>query len=201
MQNYIEAIPTKYNGITFRSKLEATYARLFDYFEMEWMYEVEGYKFQDGTWYLPDFYFPDQDLFVEVKGIMDKLDEHKIDLLNRIKPVIVGFPDGNLKWYYYEAIRPRYNLKISYAPVGISRCPCCKKFQFRMPPTPIYDYYFPRHITDENPFGWSERPVDTTKCLICGQTSMGDNRTLLGKNVLPDYNIDNIKHLFKYRYF
>lgn len=198
MQNYIEAIPTEYKGIKFRSKLEANYAKLFDYFDMNWMYEVEGYQFQDGTWYLSDFYFPDQDLFVEVKGIMSELDEHKIDLLNQVKPVIVGFPDGSLKWYRYKATRSTYDFKgsstydfeASYTPVGISRCPCCKKFQFRMPPTKYFEYSFLRPITDENPNGCSVS-VDTTKCLICGRTS-------LGKDELPEYNINEIEYLFKY---
>lgn len=204
MQNYIKAIPTEYNGITFRSKLEANYAKLFDYFNMNWMYEVEGYRFQDGTWYLPDFYFPDQDLFVEVKGIMNKLDEHKINLLNQIKPVIVGFSDGGLRWYHYT----RYDhvddtcVEMKYDQVGISMCPYCRKFQFRMispsncgiPNKLNWDYFFPQPITDENLLGWSEAPVDTTKCLICGKTFTD---TPLGENSLFCYNIKEIQYLFK----
>lgn len=195
MQNYIKAIPTEYNGITFRSKLEANYAKLFDYFNMNWMYEVEGYQFQDGTWYLPDFYFPDQDLFVEVKGIMSELDEHKIDLLNKVKPVIVGFPDGDLKWYHYEEYGGSGGGDVEYESVGISMCPCCEKFQFRMPPTQKYDYFFHRPTIDNE---WNLVKVDVTKCLICGRT-LTDRRTSLSKDALPDYNINEIRYIFNHQ--
>lgn len=216
MQNYIEAIPTEYKGIKFRSKLEATYAKLFDYFDMNWMYEVEGYQFQDGTWYLPDFYFPDQDLFVEVKGVMCELDEHKINLLNRVKPVIVGFPDGNLKWYHYAYTTYYDNAyceceEVRYGEVEICTCPCCGKLQFRIlspsncgiPNTIKCNYFFPDPTTDES---WSSaRMVSTKKCLICGKTfTHYDARyydpkynTVLNKNRYLSYNIEKIQHLFK----
>ena len=54
----IAAIPTKYNGVTFRSRLEARWAVFFDNLNIEWQYEREGYQLQDGTWYVPDFWLP-----------------------------------------------------------------------------------------------------------------------------------------------
>lgn len=42
---------------------------------MPWLYEPEGYKLgQNGRYYLPDFYLPNSETWVEVKGDVNKLD-------------------------------------------------------------------------------------------------------------------------------
>lgn len=64
----MKAIPTKYNGVRFRSRLEASYAHHFDERKIIWQYEPEGFELNDGTRYLPDFYFPNLRTWVEVKG-------------------------------------------------------------------------------------------------------------------------------------
>lgn len=64
----MKAIETEYKGHTFRSRLEARYAVLFDSMGLEWKYEMQGYELHDGRKYLPDFYLPELDLYVEVKG-------------------------------------------------------------------------------------------------------------------------------------
>ena len=63
----IKAIQTEYNGIKFRSRLEAKWAVFFDTAKIRYEYEPEGYETEDGERYLPDFYLPDFDLYVEVK--------------------------------------------------------------------------------------------------------------------------------------
>lgn len=50
----IKVIPTKYAGITFRSRTEARWAVFFDQLQWSWSYEVEGFQLKAG-WYLPDF--------------------------------------------------------------------------------------------------------------------------------------------------
>lgn len=62
----IKAISTVYNGIRFRSRLEARWAVFFDKLGIEYLYEFEGYQLPSG-WYLPDFYLPHIDSFVEIK--------------------------------------------------------------------------------------------------------------------------------------
>lgn len=78
----MKAIPTRYNGYLFRSKLEAQWAVFFDALSIRYEYEPEGYKMSDGTKYLPDFYLPDVNggVFIEVKGPMDADDYHKIEM-------------------------------------------------------------------------------------------------------------------------
>ena len=63
----IKAIQTEYNGFKFRSRLEARWAVFFDSAKIKYDYEPEGYECADGKRYLPDFYLPDFDAYVEVK--------------------------------------------------------------------------------------------------------------------------------------
>lgn len=74
----IKPIETIYNGYKFRSRLEARWAVFFDSLGIRYEYEPEGFVLSDGTYYLPDFYLPDFDMWVEVKGKMTNEDEHKI---------------------------------------------------------------------------------------------------------------------------
>lgn len=72
----INAIPTTYKGITFRSRTEARWAVFFDEIGIKWDYEPEGYEIGDGSRYLPDFWLPELDSFFEVKpNLEDGLDK------------------------------------------------------------------------------------------------------------------------------
>lgn len=63
------AIETEYRGYKFRSRLEARWAVAFDKLGLEWTYEEEGFELPSGR-YLPDFFFPDLNTYVEIKGRM-----------------------------------------------------------------------------------------------------------------------------------
>lgn len=64
---HIKAITTYYNGYKFRSRLEARWAVFFDAANIRYEYEPEGFKMQSGLCYLPDFYLPEENMYVEVK--------------------------------------------------------------------------------------------------------------------------------------
>ena len=68
----IKAIETVYNGYRFRSRLEARWAVFFDAMEIEYQYEPEGFEIdindEETIFYLPDFYLPNENCYVEVKG-------------------------------------------------------------------------------------------------------------------------------------
>ena len=72
MKYTIDAIPTTYKGIEFRSKLEARWACFLDRFNFSWDYEPINLN----GWF-PDFaiYGSDVTAFVEVKPIIDRPDE------------------------------------------------------------------------------------------------------------------------------
>ena len=71
----IKAIETVYNGYRFRSRLEARWAVFFDTLGIEYQYEPEGFDLGNGIWYLPDFWLPDFELWVEIKGTEPSHDE------------------------------------------------------------------------------------------------------------------------------
>jgi hypothetical protein len=76
-----KAIETYYKGYRFRSRLEARWAIFFDALNLKWVYEDEGFTFHNipvrcygnkfenysGS-YLPDFYFPELNYYMEIKG-------------------------------------------------------------------------------------------------------------------------------------
>ena len=62
-----KAIETQYKGYRFRSRLEARWAVFFDAAKIQYDYELEGYEIGDGERYLPDFYLPQFQIFVEIK--------------------------------------------------------------------------------------------------------------------------------------
>ena len=105
----IKAIPTRYFKHTFRSRLEARWAIFFKECGVNWRYENEGYKRdKEGICYLPDFVLRDvpgyNELFVEVKGLMQDEDAAKIKNFAGLskpkeerKPILVlgDMPHGN----------------------------------------------------------------------------------------------------------
>ncbi len=128
----IQAIQTKYKGYRFRSRLEARWAVFFDALDIEWEYEKEGYilsqiigksDFEDvddlasDLHYLPDFWLPKLNIFVEVKGEepndVERLKATRLSYFSNKNVLLVGaIPiqdeyftgcknDGQYKGYYY----------------------------------------------------------------------------------------------------
>jgi hypothetical protein len=65
--NNIHPIETLYNGVRFRSRLEARWAVYFDALGIQWRYEFEGYNLPVVGYYLPDFWLPPVNMWAEVK--------------------------------------------------------------------------------------------------------------------------------------
>lgn len=63
-----DAVPTTYGDITFRSRLEADWARTLDLNKIAWEYEPETFTLPSGATYLPDFRLPALNTWIEVKG-------------------------------------------------------------------------------------------------------------------------------------
>jgi rubredoxin len=81
--NNIKPIETVYKGYRFRSRLEARWAVFFDALGIKWLYEPEGFTLEDDTHYLPDFFLPDYNLWIEIKGVMGEYDSHKISMFRK----------------------------------------------------------------------------------------------------------------------
>lgn len=144
----MKAIQTQYKGYKFRSRLEARFAVMFDALGLKWQYEPEGYDLGEAGWYLPDFYLPDLDVWVEVKAKpLNAEEREKAFALSSFtnKPVVelCEIPDPDtlakvgcmvVKWYY-----------------GID----CERLT-DIPTMPmLVDYYF-EQTAQENVFDWEE---------------------------------------------
>lgn len=68
MPTTLKAIETTYQGIKFRSRLEARWCVFFQELGIEWEYEKEGFELGKGIRYLPDFWLPKLKCWFEVKG-------------------------------------------------------------------------------------------------------------------------------------
>ena len=79
MGKEIKAIETVYNGYRFRSRLEARWAVFFNDAEMPYEYEPEGFVLPNGECYLPDFYLPWFNMYVEIKR--ENLSDEEIAIL------------------------------------------------------------------------------------------------------------------------
>jgi hypothetical protein len=62
-----KAIPQVHKGTTYRSKTEARWAEFLTSIGVKYFYEAEGYQLGP-MWYLPDFWLPFAEIYVEVKG-------------------------------------------------------------------------------------------------------------------------------------
>ena len=72
MNPTIKAIETRYKGYRFRSRLEARWAVFFDALGIKWEYEKEGYDLGKAGRYLPDFWLPECNRFIEIKPASSK---------------------------------------------------------------------------------------------------------------------------------
>ena len=139
MSEKVKAIPTEYGGITFRSRTEARWAVFFDALGIEWQYEPEGFEFDDGTKYLPDFYLPESKTFFECKGVMTDIDRHKIEKAMECLDVrfAVGYPDLTFisceTWEFDEQTGKCLNVGSEESQKyssWIARCRECHKWYF-----------------------------------------------------------------------
>lgn len=105
MSQYIKAIETRYKGYKFRSRLEARWAVFFDELDLNWTYETEGYQLKTSGKYLPDFFFPESNLFVEIKPLIDKEDTCKTVYMAGVMPESpdISFLDPS-NWRYHLGV-------------------------------------------------------------------------------------------------
>lgn len=124
----MKAIPTEYKGISFRSKLEASYAKTLDELHITWVYEHNGYDI-GGVRYLPDFWLPDIGTFLEVKGSVIPGAEKARELAVTLDPeeeawwspkflVVIGNELGELR------------LAADDRPASLALCERCKRYWF-----------------------------------------------------------------------
>ena len=105
--NQCAPIETHAFGYRFRSRLEARWATFFDALNLEWFYEHEGFYLGDNrTAYLPDFYLPSIETYVEIKGTAPTgIEKAKAGMLSSYTAKRVWVTHGSIPYPY-----PSYDL-------------------------------------------------------------------------------------------
>ncbi|HEY9087747.1 MAG TPA: hypothetical protein VIO36_06230 [Anaerolineaceae bacterium] len=98
----------------FSHPTEEAFARILDFYGISWVYEPRTFPLE---WdkagnvieaFSPDFYLPDQDLYVELTTLRPKLSGYKNRRLRRMKEL---YPDINVKLFKRKDLR---NLMIKF---------------------------------------------------------------------------------------
>jgi hypothetical protein len=93
---------------------EEVFARILDFYGIPWEYEPRTFPLEedeDGNIteaFTPDFYLPEQDLYVELTTLRPQLSTHKNRKLKRLQEL---YPEVNIKLFKRREIR---NLMIKY---------------------------------------------------------------------------------------
>lgn len=86
----------------FVNSAEAVFARILDYYGIRWEYEPRTFALAwdpDGRVceaFTPDFYLPDQNLYIELTTLKPSLSTHKNRKIRRIREL---YPQINIKLY------------------------------------------------------------------------------------------------------
>jgi hypothetical protein len=92
----------------FIHPIEQAFARILDFYGVEWEYEPRTFALeydQDGNIteaFKPDFYLPQQNLYVELTTLRPKLTVRKNRKLKRVKEL---YPDINIKLFKRRELR------------------------------------------------------------------------------------------------
>jgi hypothetical protein len=93
---------------------EEVFSRILDFYGVQWEYEPRTFaleKDENGNVteaFTPDFYLPEQDLYIELTTLRPQLSTHKNRKLKRLQEL---YPDVNIKLFKRREIR---NLMIKY---------------------------------------------------------------------------------------
>lgn len=69
----------QYKGIYMRSSWEIKVAQWLDENNIEWKFEPQWFKLEKNLRYLPDFFLPEKNTFLEVKGFLREKDKLKMN--------------------------------------------------------------------------------------------------------------------------
>ena len=111
-----------YRGSTppqFQNEAELECAKVLDYYRLPWLYEPRTFVLEedeDGRVleaFSPDFYLPDQDLYIELTVMKQSLVTRKNRKLRKLR---ARYPDTKIKLFYkrdIERLGQRYGLKLA----------------------------------------------------------------------------------------
>ena len=92
----------------FVHSAEEIFARILDFYGIEWQYEPRSFplhwdeKGNVTEAFRPDFYLPQQDLYIELTTLRPRLSNHKNRKLRRMKEL---YPEINIKLFKRREMR------------------------------------------------------------------------------------------------
>jgi hypothetical protein len=107
-------LPEKKPSPQFVHPSEEVFARILDFYGIQWEYEPRTFALQEDEQgniteaFTPDFYLPEQDLYVELTTLRPQLSTKKNRKLKRLQE---RYPDVNIKLFKRREMR---NLMIKY---------------------------------------------------------------------------------------
>ena len=108
--------PLPSDTASFAHASERQFARLLDFYQIEWRYEPRSFDLEtdeDGNVtqrFTPDFYLPAYDLYIEITTLNQKLVTKKNRKVRRLRE---QYPDVNCKIFYqrdYLSLVTKYGL-------------------------------------------------------------------------------------------
>ena len=107
----------KSDSIPFAHASERQFARLLDFYQIEWEYEPKSFDLERDKQgnviqrFTPDFYLPAYDLYIEITTMSQKLVTRKNRKVRRLQEL---YPDVKCKIFYqrdYLAMVTKYGLE------------------------------------------------------------------------------------------
>lgn len=164
-----QSIPTEYNGVVYRSRVEARWARFFDLVGIKHQYEPIW--FTDGKYrYKPDFHLPEvclreynQGVFLEVKATMEEYKEtcaKHVVMKQQQFVVCIGNPPPEVcdddrecyqiyPWWDNSMVfckcRSCGTVKIEYSESNYYQCPKCGA-----PTVQLHDFWLEHDLPHNN---------------------------------------------------
>jgi hypoxanthine phosphoribosyltransferase len=115
---------TPHREVTFSHPSENEFAHILDFYQIPWQYEPRTF---DLAWdaagrvteaFTPDFYLPEQDLYIELTTMEQRLITRKHRKLRRMREL---YPDINVKMlnrHSFTQLMLKYGLDDNAVPVG-----------------------------------------------------------------------------------
>ena len=103
----------------FANEIELECAKILDYYRVPWQYEPRSFVLSEDEEgrvleaFTPDFYLPEQDLYLEITVMKQSLVTRKNRKLRKVRE---RYPELNVKLFYkrdIERLAHRYGLKLA----------------------------------------------------------------------------------------
>ena len=112
-----EAEPLPSDAVSFAHGSERQFARLLDFYQIEWQYEPRSFDLEQDregrvvARFTPDFYLPVYDLYIEITTLSQKLVTKKNRKVRRLREL---YPEVQCKVFYqrdYLSLVTKYGLE------------------------------------------------------------------------------------------